>query len=86
MTEIRSEVMNRMERLFVEELAVDVDFHADLIGSGALDSLVFVQLLAQLEREFGVRVDVSDLDLEVFTSVSRIARFVAGGEEKGAGP
>jgi acyl carrier protein len=85
MTETSS-VQNRMERLFVEELEVDVDFHADLIGSGALDSLLFVQLLTQLEQEFGVHVDVSELDLDIFTSVSRIARFVAGGEEKGAGP
>lgn len=77
MTEARMEVLNRVQRLFVEELELDVDSNADLIDSGALDSLVFVQLLAQLELEFGVHVDLSDLDLEIFTSVARIARFVA---------
>jgi acyl carrier protein len=75
------EMLNRVQRLFVEELELDVDADADLIDSGAMDSLVFVQLLEQLEREFGVQVDVAELDLGVFTSVSRIARFVAGGDD-----
>lgn len=78
------DVLHRLQRLFVEELELEVDADADLIDSGAMDSLTFVQLLVELEHEFGFRVDVAALDLEVFTSVSRIARFVAGGADAGA--
>jgi acyl carrier protein len=41
-----------------------------------LDSLAFVELLLQLEREFGVTTSVDDLDVETFRSIACIADFV----------
>jgi acyl carrier protein len=57
--------------------------HTDVIAGGMLDSLAFVQLMLALEEEFGVKVDLSDLDLEDFSSVTRVAHLVTA-SAKGA--
>lgn len=80
--ETPTEIEGRVHRLFVEALELDVGLHTDMIGTGVLDSLVFVQLLVALEQEFDVKVDVAELDLENFTSVARIARFVEGSRRR----
>ena len=67
----------RIHRIFVDQLALQVDLETDVIDNGMLDSVAFVQLLVGLEQEFGVTVDVSALQLDDFRSISRIAQFVA---------
>jgi acyl carrier protein len=42
-----------------------------------LDSLAFVQLLVSLEEEFGLEVNLAEMDLDDFSSVSSVARLVA---------
>ena len=49
----------------------------DLIAAGLLDSLVFVDLLVQLEHEFGVQIDLDDLEVDNFRSIASIAVFIA---------
>jgi len=49
----------------------------DLFETGVLDSLAFVELLLQLEREFGVKTSVEDLEVDNFSSIARIADFVS---------
>jgi acyl carrier protein len=66
----------RIHRIFVDQLALQVDMDTDVIDNGMLDSVAFVQLLVGLEQEFGVTVDVSALQLDDFRSISRIAQFV----------
>lgn len=56
----------------------------DLLASGTLDSLLFVELLLQLERRFGLRVDMEHLELDAFRSVESIAALVAGSRSPGA--
>jgi len=48
----------------------------DLIDTGALDSIAFVELLVRLEDAFGVRVSLDDLDIDYFRSIRSIAAFV----------
>ena len=76
-TDYRRGIELRIHRIFVDQLALQVDVEADVIDSGILDSLSLVQLLVGLEQEFGVTVDVGALELEDFRSISRIAEFVA---------
>ena len=72
-----SGLADRIARIFPEALHLDApSIDVDLFDSGALDSLAFVELLLQLEQQFGVRVSVDDLELENFRTVSRIAEFV----------
>jgi acyl carrier protein len=49
---------------------------SDVIDAGLLDSLALVQLLATLEREFSVSMDLENLDLDDFRTVSSTARFI----------
>jgi acyl carrier protein len=57
----------------------------DLLEAGTLDSLGMVELLLQLERRFGVKVELEGLDVETFRSVARMADFVARARDGGAG-
>ena len=63
--------------MFSGALRLDVpSFDTDLFDTGVLDSLAFVELLVQLEREFGVTTSVDDLEAENFRSISSIAAFI----------
>jgi D-alanine--poly(phosphoribitol) ligase subunit 2 len=53
-----------------------VDPDVDVFDEGAMDSLVFVRLLVELEREFGVTVKVEELQLDDFRTVTRVTEFV----------
>jgi acyl carrier protein len=66
----------RVRALFLSGLELDVDADTDVIESGVLDSIAFVQLLVDLEREFGISVRMGSLDLDDFRSVRSIARHV----------
>ena len=69
----------RVAAIFESGLHLEVPSHdADLFETGVLDSLAFVELLLQLEREFGVTTTVDDLDVETFRSIACIADFVGG--------
>jgi acyl carrier protein len=70
-------VESTIHRIFVDQLELDVEVDTDVLESGILDSVAFVHLLMELEQEFGLRVDVTELQLEDFSSVARIARFVS---------
>lgn len=63
--------------VFSGALHVDVPtFQTDLFDAGVLDSLAFIELLVQLEREFGVTTSVDDLESDNFRSIDNIAAFI----------
>ena len=81
MTDV-SAFRHRIARLFSEHLHVDgVAFDTDLLTSGLLDSLQFVELLLRLEKEFGLTVSLEDLEVDFFRSIDTIAAFVANHEQ-----
>lgn len=49
----------------------------DVFALGFVNSLVALQLVQFLEKEFGIEVDDEDLDLDNFRSVDRIDAFLA---------
>jgi len=68
----------RISRLFADRLSLVVpSAETDLFESGALDSMGFVELLAQIEREFGVQVALGEIEMDNFRSIDRIAGFIA---------
>lgn len=76
-------IKERLDALFVECFNIEVPSpDTDLLDTGALDSLQFVELLAQLEQRFGFQVKVSDIDIDDLRTIERIARLVA--EQGGA--
>jgi len=75
-------LLARITRLFEDRLQVVVpSADTDLFETGALDSLSFVDLLLEIEREFGLRVSLDRVELGAFQTLSRIAAFVAAGLE-----
>ncbi|MBO0861052.1 MAG: acyl carrier protein [Chloracidobacterium sp.] len=72
------EFQQRVSALFAEKFNLDVaSAETDLIETGLLDSLVLVELLAQLEESFDVSISTDDLELENFRSIDTIVRFLA---------
>jgi len=68
----------RIRQLFRYKLKLDVpSVDTDLFDTAVLDSMVFVDLLLNLEREFGVTVVLEDIEFDHFRSIERIAEFVA---------
>ncbi len=48
----------------------------DIFALGFVNSLLAMQLVAFVEKEFGVSVEDSDLDLENFRTINSIAQLV----------
>lgn len=64
--------------LFAKDLHIDVPTpETDLWATGRLDSVAVVELLLQLEKRFGLRVDMEDLDFDHLRSLAAIAALVA---------
>lgn len=49
----------------------------DIFATGAANSLFAMQLILFLEKEFNIRVENSDMDIENFKTINSISRFVA---------
>ena len=68
----------RIRQVFRDKLKLDVpSVDTDLFETATLDSMVFVDLLLHLEREFGVTMALEDIEFDHFRSIERIAEFVA---------
>jgi acyl carrier protein len=51
---------------------------ADLLESGLLDSLTLVELMSNLEEQFGIHISFDEIEIDNFRSVKNIAEFVNG--------
>ena len=72
----------RIQKAFRAVLNIDVeDPDQDVIDTGMLDSLGLIELLVEVEREFGVQLDLEELDIDDFRTPRRIAGVVASASE-----
>jgi acyl carrier protein len=71
-------VLSDMVRHWVLQHGQTVPVHEDmdLIASGALDSMGFIELLVYIESITGRKIDLGDLDPSVFTSIQGLVRNV----------
>lgn len=77
---------DRITRLFEDKLNLAVpSSDTDLLATGALDSLSFVELLLALEREFAVKISLENMELENFQSIARISEFISNYQESKGG-
>ena len=61
-----------LENISIEEL--DDDF--DIFEAGVVNSLFAIELMTFLEKTFGIKVTMDDLDMENFKSVNASSDFV----------
>ena len=72
-----AQLLDRVMHLFERKLGLAVPSpDDDLFQTGMMDSLAFVNMLLQLEKEFGVRITLASIDLERFRSVGKIADYL----------
>ncbi len=74
-TDIREQLRTFIRESFFADGFSDED---SFLGSGIIDSLGVLQVVAFVESRFGVKVGDADLVPENFDSVARLARFVEG--------
>ncbi len=60
---------------------VDYENHTRLVDDGVLDSLTIARLIGEIEDEFDVMFEVTDLIPENFNSVSAIMKTIENLEE-----
>ena len=74
----RQALIEQLGKLFAETFHIEAPAaDTDLLESGILDSLQLVELLAQLEQRFGLRIRIEDIDLEDLRTLARITQLVA---------
>ena len=79
---VDSTICRKLYRIFEQRLQVVVPSDStDLFETGLMDSLMLVDLLSELECEFSCRLTLSEVDIDVFRTIERIAEFVAGQAE-----
>lgn len=52
-----------------------------LFESGVLDSLGFIKLLSFLEKTYNIRIEMSEITMDKFSTVANIAEVVAAKRE-----
>lgn len=60
-----------LKRGNINQFAVDGDI--DLIGSGIVSSLGFIELIAGIEKKFNVEIDFEKYDPSSYTTISGLA-------------
>lgn len=80
MDAVQQKVKEFLGRFFRNQ---DLQTDDDIFALGFVNSLLAMQLVAFVEKEFGISVQDSDLDLENFRSIGAIGRLV---ERKSAVP
>jgi acyl carrier protein len=69
--------VTRIQAVFLRVLNIEVASpDQDVIDAGLLDSLGLIELLVALEQEFGVQLDLEELDLDDFRTVERIGAMI----------
>ena len=74
---VNGHLHEQLQKLFREKLHLDVPADdTDLVDTGLIDSLQFVQLIVHLEEDFGLQVSMEDLNIDHFRSLATIAAFL----------
>lgn len=60
------------------ENAGQIEMDLDLIGTGIIDSLGVLKLVAFLERKNGITIEAEELGIDNFKSVDTIHTLIAG--------
>lgn len=82
MDQTQSKIKEFLSRFFKNH---DLQPEEDIFALGFVNSLLAMQLVAFVEKEFGVRVEDEDLDLDNFRSINAISSLVSRKQGPAAG-
>ena len=74
MDQTQTQIKEFLSRFFKNH---DLQPEEDIFALGFVNSLLAMQLVAFVEKEFGVRVEDEDLDLDNFRTIQAISNLVA---------
>jgi methoxymalonate biosynthesis acyl carrier protein len=74
MNQTQTQIKEFLSRFFKNH---DLQPEEDIFALGFVNSLLAMQLVAFVEKEFGVRVEDEDLDLDNFRTIQAISNLVA---------
>ena len=74
MDQTQTKIKEFLSRFFKNH---DLQPEEDIFALGFVNSLLAMQLVAFVEKEFGIRVGDEDLDLDNFRSIQAISNLVA---------
>lgn len=66
---------DRLETGEIEKLSHNADF--DLVGSGVISSLEFIELISGIEQKFNMVIDFEEHDPSVYTTFSGLANLAS---------
>jgi len=66
----------KLRSFVVERFPRELDEHESLVDSGAIDSLGVLDLVAYIEREFGLCLSDEDISPENFRSLASVTAFL----------
>ena len=73
-----TDIQSRIAALFLEKLNLEVpSTEIDLLETRIIDSLAFVELLLQVEQEFGFQISIDEFEMDHFRSIAKIAAFIS---------
>ena len=74
--ELRRKVLEWVVEQGTGKSTMPIDETVDLIGSGALDSMGYIELLTYIETLIDRKIDVQELDASAFTSIQTLVSKV----------
>jgi acyl carrier protein len=74
MDETQTKIKQFLSRFFKSH---DLQPNEDIFALGFVNSLLAMQLVAFVEKEFGISVQDDDLDLDNFRSIDAISQLIA---------
>jgi acyl carrier protein len=77
-TDVAAKVIEILKAEFPLLASMELEADTALLSAGLLDSFALVMLLATLEEEFGLELDVESVPLEQFETPTTIARLCLG--------
>ncbi|MCP2167660.1 acyl carrier protein [Goodfellowiella coeruleoviolacea] len=78
------ELTEQLLRFFSTLTSVDIGPDDDYFALGLVNSLRALEIVTHVEHAYGISVEIDDLDLDNFRTVTRIAEFVARKQRRAA--
>lgn len=74
-------IEEQLTTYFRENFAADVDGDTALIESGLIDSMGVMELVEYLERSFGIEMDMDDMTVDRFGTITAIKHLITEKQE-----
>lgn len=70
------DIKQRIKKYLASVVGVGISDNDDIFQRGLVDSLFAVQLVLFIEEEFSIIAESTDLDINNFSSIAALTRFV----------